>query len=503
MKIPKRNQVDILGGVDVKINQDFIFMLEKNCTENIDPQYEKTCKIIKILGWNIHEIIINLSKYNFKRLSNLFIFIIEINNLELLQLNSNEISAKVDILLNFMLNLNANRSAIVQLQSSKEKLVKIYYKETDFNSWCDVKESTNSEDFDCFSSFLWFYLCNEREKFENLVLEKLSKVKNSTLVIKFLRVLNIPGKFHDNLALKCVELSESDLLASIDGFIDDDGNIQGDYLKYYLSKKLCSTSILHKAIQQKDSIIFKFLVKTCSVYIQQLPFNHQIKISTHAFESNQFENLCDLLQVADFPFPKDFNSALVTDSSLLEIIIARTKFHNITDENIDQIQIFHKNHPNLKFVYNCENKSAIHKSLELSKYKTFFCLRAFGFDDRKIKNIPDDILKQEEVKDKIDDFITLQRTENVKFSSSENQSVIKLIGRTFIFRRHRNTETVEEQWNKITKWYKMIYKTEFGKHIFDAAAQCMEIKIIFDFEYLSVSFYKRFHFSFFVSVIPL
>jgi len=113
-------------------------------------------------------------------------------------------------------------------------------------------------------------------------------------------------------------------------------------------------------------------MKNCSNLIRKFLFDDKVRISTIAYENNKIEDLCDLLDNFDFPFPRHFDSNSVTNERLLNIIKRRDNlFEDIFAEDLPKIENFLKNNPNLKLVYNQFNQSAFSYALESKKFKTF------------------------------------------------------------------------------------------------------------------------------------
>jgi hypothetical protein len=307
--------------------------------------------------------------------------------------------------------------------------------------------------------------------------------------------LELTEEFKNELFLKCAaEGSTSDLLAAANGYIDDKGKICGDELKYYLRCEFNSTSVLLTAIQNSNQSVIEFLIEKCTTLIQQLPFEHQVLISTTSFNTPKIKILCELLEVADFPFPGNLNSkSIIEDINLKRIIDERTNFHkDIDDENTKEIQKFKVRHPKLNYAYNIENKSALGSALDLKKFKSFYFLKSLRFCDQKVENFTwsgDAKEKKEATK-----IVCRQRRTNVEMSKGNPlNSALALATRSFIYQRNeRNNELESSQHAKIREWFEAIYKTNYGSKLLDAAAQCDELKIIFDFECESVRIFYFF-----------
>jgi hypothetical protein len=157
-------------------------------------------------------------------------------------------------------------------------------------------------------------------------------------------------------------------------------------------------------------------------------------------------------------------------------------------ENLTEIKEFIENNPKLKFAFNLKNKSAIGVALESKKFKSFALLKACRFRDNEFEDINIECFSDEQDKKRARRFACVQRRENVNYSEFfDDLSVLTLTTRSLIYNRDITTLSKQEQCEKIIKWLKEIYKTKFGSKVIDAAIQCKDLKIIFDFECESVS----------------
>jgi len=477
---------EILGDNIIPVNKDFIITLTNENFESIDHETKKNCKIIKFAqDCNFDDILMKISKLNPNDHPNVFIFIIDTTKIEDFLI--------VNTLKRFLINFGENRPMILQLTSKAENKIKFYYKEecSEIFQHAEEQQTSSSEDFNNFSSFLWMYL-NNSIGIKTILDKNLKIIQNSPLILKFLRTLELTEELVDNFVLKCAaEGSILDLLAAMDGYIDDKGTICGNDLKDYLSFEFKLTSVLQTAIQNSNQTVIDFLIKKCTIWIQQLPFEHQIAISTTTFNTNKIEVLCDLLDIADYPFPEILNSeSIIEDNNLQKIIEERTKIHEyILNENNSEIKKFEEKNPKLKYAYNLGNKSAMGNALDSKKYESFYFLKSLRFCDQKIESFEDGPGDAEDKK-KARITASKQRKENVKISeANELNAALILVTRCFIYNRNDINEAEHVQHTKIREWLESIYATKYGCKLLDAAAQCKELKMIFDFECESVSFF--------------
>ncbi|KAL7013624.1 hypothetical protein ACKWTF_015493 [Chironomus riparius] len=472
------NKLDILGDKSVPINQDLIINLTKENVNNINKETINKCKIIKFsTDLNFNEILLIISKLEPKCHPNLFIFAIEDNNF------GSNLSEKVEILQKFLLEFGKLRPIILQITSN---VTKIYYKEEISDDFIEVEEK--NEGFNDFSSFLWFYSKVDSKNLESVVLEKLPSVKNSSLILRFLRTLKLSFDFWINLVEICAKSgSKPDLLAAIDAPLNNKATGQQLDPENFLSWMIGTTSVLHIAVQAINHQIIEFLVINCRDLIQQHPLDHQIEISTAAFNISQLEVLCDLIELADYPFPKELKQVTIKNERLLKIIDDRAKFHeNLQAENLKEIEKFASKNPKIKFVYNFENKSALCNALDAKKFQAFFLLQALRFEDKEIEHYTDKI-DDDDDKKKASKFAAVQRGQNVNSSTSCEDYVIQLLLiKSFIYNRSSTDEPKEKFIEIIKKWFGDINRTKFGPMMLNASSQCDDLKIIFDFECNSV-----------------
>lgn len=467
--------LDILGAKEIPVLTDYVLTVTKENFESTNHETRSICKILKFShDLSFDEILVWISKSNCKDYPKAFIFIIDLTK-------EYDISY-INILKRFLIIFDKSRSLILQLRIRTAPNTQFFYKEDNSEIFVNFNEhlSGDANDFNSFSSFLWLYL-NRTVDFERLTRKRLKHIKNRSLLFKFIQTLKINDKISRELLIKCAaEGSVYDFLAAVDGYLDENELIIGKHLNNHLSCEFDSTSILMTAIQHSNRPIIEFLIKNCSPFIQQLSLNHQIEISTYLFINNKLDILCDLLEQAEFPFPVNLSSAL--RPKLLNIIHQREMFHNqIQAENLSEIEKFAEQNPNIKYAFDAKNKTALFKALELKKYKAFCLLKSLRFCDHQI-DYHDDMISDPEDKILAERIASIQRIKNVNESSCNRlNSVLILQTRSLIYSRISNSKKEIEHRAKIRKWLEDIYKTKFGSALIDAAAQCEELKIIFDF----------------------
>lgn len=486
-----KNQLNILNNCAIPINNDLVIKLTKDNINSIDHETKRKGKILNFSSdIDFNQILLILSRLKPKYYPNLLIFIITDNNLRFSDVSLCVQTEKVAILHKFLSEFGKSRSVILQLTSSVENSNKIYYKEENDDDLVELKyQSEDLGTFDDFSTFLWFYCAQNLNNFETFVLEKLPQVKNSSLILRFLKTLTLSLDFWIELVEKCAQIgTKYDLLAAIDAPLDDKVTGQECDPENFLSWMIGTTSVFHIAVQNSNLKITEFLVKTCTELIQQLPLDHQIEISTVAFATNQIEVLCDLLELVDFPFPKELNLESVSSKKLHKIIESRAKLHEILlTEDLKEIEKFASQNPKVKFAYNLNNKSALCSALDSKKFQSFFLLQSLRYEDKEIEHYSNK-LNDEDDKKKATKFAAVQRRQNANISTQCAENVVQLLlAKSFIYNRNITNEPNDKVSEIIKKWFNEINKTSFGPMLLNAAMQCENLKIIFDFECDSVS----------------
>lgn len=241
-------------------------------------------------------------------------------------------------------------------------------------------------------------------------------------------------------------------------------------------------SVFLTAIKHKNKEIIDHIVTYWTLLIQQLPLEHQKKISMTAFETNQLDVLCDLLEIADFPFPNNFDANLINHARFRKIISIREEFKEAIDkENYSKIDEFIDNHLSLKVVFNPDNTSSMNQAFDSKKFKAYFYLKSFGFQATSFIDLEESLTDEELEKAK--DQAIKQRNRNVKEALRDvNKAVMLLSTRSFIHNRRTSKEKEIGYRVKIKKWLADIYNTKFGPDLLKTAASCENLRITFDFE---------------------
>ncbi|XP_070489879.1 uncharacterized protein [Chironomus tepperi] len=477
----------------MEYNKEYIISYTKETCKNLNKNQKFHCKVLKFTSeWTFVDLIDEISYiYNKKQYKNLFVFIVECDD------EITDKSDRFDVLESILIKFNKNRPLVLVLSSKNGNDSRVYYK----NENQKLEIQPDLDDFDNCLPFFKFIKSDNAENVQLKFLEKLPNIQGSSLILRLLRIFNFPENFYKELIQKCaIKGSVDDIVAALDIWLDNVeesmtieaveyltevsyiDNVSPDDVNNTNSHET-ETSILYLAVKNSKKDIVDFLINHCMEWIQQLPYDHQLMISTTAFNTNQLDVLCNLLD-CDYPFPDNINTADVTDINLTAKINSRTNFHTaIIADNIYIVKRFIKRNPNLKIGFNTDNDSAIHQTICCKNDKIRCILQSHGYNPGKIDEINEEFFNQQDGNESITAG-RIQRNNNVN-SALQNDlvNILRLESRSFIHNnKNISKSTKHEYYNKIRSWYNDIYKTKFGCKLIDVAAQCNNLKIIYDFE---------------------
>ena len=500
-------------------------------TWNFMPQYKRSTCLQPQSPPSCYATIINAlepSEY-----PNLFIFIIDEQNLNFLNVTQDEKAKQIVGALN---KFGAARPLIIQQICEAENKIKFYYKAENSSKIVDI-DHHYPEDYELYEE--WKNKLNslngrQLEQFVDMMLKKISIIKESSIILRLLRALNLEEAFFGSMALKvAVNGSKADLLAVLDASFEDNGRILNNqaqnYIKYVFeddesgsesqdapdddemevesdlqetsdedqdapidrtspkaNTEDSSQSVFLTAVLHSNQQIIDYLITYWTPLIQQLPVEHQIRISTAAYDTDQLNVLCELLEISDFPFPGNFSfSKSKINENLLKITEERMEFKSaIEREDFGKIDNFINNNQNLKFVFNIDNNSALTQTIIMQKFGVFYYLKSLGFQGERCQDVLDK-LDQEDKKQAVTQA-TEQRNANIdKCLRDFHKSVLHLSARSLIHNRKISKELETEYRKKIRSWLKDIQK--IAPEMVDVVASCEGLKIIYDFESTSVS----------------
>jgi len=505
----------------MKIDEKFVLKLTKG-TENISSEVKMSCKVLHLsYEWNFEELLSVLDKLNPKEYPNLFVVVIEGKNFGFLAENLE----KCDKVKESLLKYGNSRPLVLQVTSEDENTAKFYYKKETTDHFIYIDQTSESfDEIKDFTTLLSLLLDGKIENvdqitaawrpiiksslflhflklFENLFYKLVLEVtKSGTKTDLFIvleapvehegRVLSIEAQKYfsevfyegqrDNIPTEHIEDTEEST--------SDDSSIKSDDENIPVVKSSSkSSSVLLTAIEHKNTEVIDYLITYWSHLVQQLPFYHQVRISTAAFETDQLDALCDLLEIADYPFPDDFEFGDDQGHEKLRKITSdRMEFKTaIKRENFEKIDKFIDDNLNLKYAFSIGNKTALTQAIKLKKFGVFYYLKSLRFQGEDCQEILNKLTEEE--KKKAAKQAVQQRKTNVKLAlGNVHSSVLLLATRSLIHNRKISKEQEAEYRQNIINWLQDIHKV--APEMLDVAASCEHLKIIFDFESEMVRF---------------
>lgn len=503
------DQLDILKNQFIKLCENILLSYEKR-NSFVNKNVKKYFKIIKYSSdWKYEEVLTNISRLNPKQYLDLFIFVIEVNDVNI----HNE--SFLEGINTALLKFSKTRPIIVQLTSLNENVTKLFYKVANSNEFCIINQQQIGRQGQCTDFPL--FLLSLMNRGINQFIEELKIADNwriisndhKYLIFKFVSILDLPYESLKSLLFACAANGSKDhLLALFDTPFEFQNKILNNYARYYLSNafpvRVASEdnqgdasepknepvlrSVLSVAVDSENNEITKFLIDNYTELIQELPFKNKVYISTALFRLKNIEYLCDLLEFADFPFPENFKNNSTVDKRLLDIVEFRNKFHLAVLSEVCEISKIVKGKLNLKFMYSIENQSALYQALSNKKYDVYFYLKSFCYQAHEMENYIE-FLKDDEAELKKAKSIAWKWTrKNVQNTLSDKQkSVNSLLMKSHIHNRKIKEATEKIYRSKIKEWFSSILNTKFGRQLLGVAVQCENLKIIFDFDSYSVS----------------
>jgi len=456
--------------------------------KNINRASKSSCKVLKFsskfsLKYNLAQIC-RLKPKDFPRL---LVFVIETKNLDDINV--------VDIEEHYFDNFNEKRPIILQIKSENGIQTKWLYRKAHVNQIVNLDE--DHDDFKDLSAILKNFTNQNIETFKGHLeefFEKFPDIKNSSTILRFLKTLDVPGEILIKLILKCaLQGSKSDLLALLNASFEDDGRMLSIDLQNILSETFendgAEVSVLSQAINNPKKEVIDYLISNCTHLIQQLPYDHRANVSNSAMEVRNIGILCDLLEFSDFPFPNKFDESSVTDQRLIQIMNEKKEFHNaIRVRNENQIDKFINKHWSLKLVFNIDNISALACAAESKNFDAFVKLKSLGFKAEEFNTADDIICLSKKERKELSKNIWLQTQKNAAGAKLDGEKSVHLLRTKSYIHNRMITKDIETEYrNKIRSMFENIYEIPLCSKFLDAASQCEDLKIIFDFESESVS----------------
>lgn len=415
-------------------------------------------------------------------------------------------------------NATSRPFIILQTCEAADENIKFYYKSENSTEFVDIEVhySVDYNLYEYWKETIESLLDQELDSFEDGVLKKLSSIKDSSIILRFLRTLNLVEAFFGTIILKVAENgSKGDLLAVLDASFEDNGRILNNQAQNYIQfvfeadvdemkeeldsehpsdddqndlmdktfsqPKIedSSESVLLAAVQNSNKEVIDYLITYWSHLIQELPVRHQIRISKAAFEQDQLDVLCDMLEISDFPFPEDFNHQSNYEK-LQKIITDRVKFHEgIKEKNYEKINEFINKNSNSKFIYSPQNITAMMQAIDAKNYKIYYYLKSFGFRATEFSDLNEVLNEMELKKAKIQANLQIKET-TCEALCKPNRTVAILCFKSLIHNRKVKKEDEIKYRQSIKEWLRDIYKV--AEVMLNVAATCENLVIVFDFE---------------------
>lgn len=491
--------------MSIGFNDQFIIEYNEGGLKTIPSRLKKCCKILKFsFDCSYDEILLCIAELCANDFPFLYHFIFGIKNIELYE-NGDKNLKKVTTIEKFLIKFDKMRPMIMQIVSEDEITHKIFYKVENVYEFYEINhESYNIDELHHFPNFYSLYINGGVKIIDSEMIDKIIKKENSSLILRVLRTLNISDdSLIRKLILKCAATcSKNQLLAALDiAFefkkheLNDDAI---DYLEnaFYVSESdELEQSIILTAVESQNSEIVNFLLNNFKPLILKLPIGHQMDISNIAFDTNQIEILCNLID-CDFPFPDDFDASSINDKRLTKITNDRKNFHQwIEDKNFINMEDFIEDNYNLKMIYNIQNESALNHALNSKKFDVYYHLKSFGLQGENL-SFEQVAENQKELK-QVEITGLRQRRRNVLNAlPNEDNAVMILITRCLIHNQIMSDKGKFKYRSNIEKWFKEINRTKFGSKIMHVVSQCEDLKIILDFENENVSLFYIYLFFF-------
>ncbi|XP_070505848.1 uncharacterized protein [Chironomus tepperi] len=494
-----------------KIDKKFILKIQKG-SKNVTKEVKDSCKVLHFSSdLDFEEVLTTIKRLDPRDYPKLFIFVIYKSDNYVQGAKDEPPNKKVRLghdidHLKEHLQKFSERPVILQLTSENEKTSQICYKD-DPSSQFNVFDQQHDDikEIESFSSFLCLFLNNKINNLKEQMIKFINEHANSILLLRFIRTLNLGDNFFEDITLEVAKKrSEAEFLAILDAPFSDCNGWLSSHAQKYITDIVCirqsvkkrsvkkrsvkkrsekkaqinklDSSVLLTAVQNQNVKLIDYLIFNLSHLIQQLSFDHQVKISTAAYETGQLDVLCNLVNIADYPFPNNFESESTNHESLQTIINERAELEvAIKSTNMDQITKFYNANLDLKVVYSINNKSALKLAMESNNFAAYNYLHLRGFCTTNPN--------EKFVKFKRSRNVAQQRKQNVKEALPDEQWSVNLLCNRSLIHNKRISKVQEKEYRKkIRNWYEDINKIRNDKQFLDVAASCTRLKIIFDFE---------------------
>lgn len=410
-----------------------------------------------------------MSKLNPKTFPKLFFIIISIKDLENFNNTTTRLRENLRKIEKYLDELMKNRPLILQISFDDNSM--FCYKHQKSLHFVELNQNIENHN----------NLLTALSSSNDDVLYSLFDEKNSSTILRLLKATDFPEEEFNDLILNCALLgSKCDLMAMLDTSFADDGKLLNvdaqNILRKIFEEK--NESILSNAIKNRNLSVANYLIFTCTQHIQQLPFAHQVDITTTAYKTKRIEILHNLIKFSEFPFPKKFDEIFINDTNLSHLIQRRKEFNKmiILGCNIDEIV---KEHSNLKIVYDTDNKSILYNAYASKKFEIYVKLKSMGYQLGCDKALPELTDKEQEELSKI----KLSQTNlNIKNAHKNGERSAQLLAARSLIHNTNNMHYEKQYREKIAKFFNKLSRNLICCFFLDCAAQCEDLQIVFDFE---------------------
>lgn len=487
------------------IRKKFLIELTKQIKKIVKSE-QNSCKILKFSSeWNLEEILHQISKLQIDKFKNLFIFIFEVDSFGLDENNKEGYNVNFQKIESALRKLSIIRPLILQITSKTEDNNRFYYNEENSEKLIKIDQNyQNQKDYNFPSFFCNFTQNNINNYLDKYPVEDILKMKDSILIIKFLKVFELSEDFLEDLIFGfAAKANKQQFLTALDCYYIDQSllfNSEVQEIKILSTQfkdNKSYTSILLVAVKNMNEEVINCLIEHFTFLIQQIKFDHKVEISTRALLTKQINVLCDLLEFSVFPFPRNFKIDSINNDRLCQIANTRNNFHSrLMEQNVesgtDEISHLIDENLNLKTACDSNNHSIMFKALNKKKYDLYFYLKSIGFYAHEFKDYSEKIKHKGEL-NRVKRIAWKWEKRNFDKSLQYNSGpVLLLCLRSLIHNKKISSDQEKEYRRKIKEWYTCIYNTEFGPELLGVAAQCENLRILFDFECVSVSFFCRY-----------
>ncbi|XP_070508534.1 uncharacterized protein [Chironomus tepperi] len=500
-----------------EVKKDFIINITSksyNTNEILNKQISKLITFSSALS--LFDTKIAISRLNRDEFPRLFTFIISVKNFGFNMNDQAEVGKSIYELKKHLLDFDTKRPMVLQLTSEDENVTRFYYKNESSTEFHYV--NLNQAYFYNFSAFLSSYLKGDFNSSENNILDMLENVDRPGLIIRFLQMLSLNERFFLHvifrIAYKC---NVDDFIAILDTPFDGSMTIS-TYWTTYLSiiftdreivedtidheniadifelKEPGSSSptpsdnrgqwsILSDVIECENTEISNFLAANYFKELQNLSFNHKLKLSTQLYDNKQYDLLCNLIKFSDFPFPEIYHKYKKIECQELKALAQERKafFRDISKENIKEVIKYIINNKHLKYAYCVKNKTAIYKAAKAKKVTSLYLLISYGYEQTEPELVEEVATKkQKEAKAARIAQQKAQRSQNITDSLQDEDKTVNLMCNKSLIFDVKNTIVDQTEYREIIrKCFKLIFKVV--PDLINIASMCDELKILFDF----------------------